>query len=253
MCARAQCAARERVDWGQVPTRRHAWLPSDIGGPQVALGRAGDGPKVFPWWEAALVALCGARGGDLRSPTFPRLAPPRLWLGLAPRSSAGPNFERFLERCPLDSKFSCDNIWVSKCMLFLRSSNVFDGWLDLPPPGHALYCSESECNHSACTIAVLAKPKAGKALLDHLLRAPPLEPLRHKLQPSEAAPTRRVMSVRRARGLGVGLGVRVRVGVGERYRNGGARKDVRLAAATLPPPSFAIPIAPAASVTPPWP
>lgn len=135
MCARAQCAARERVDWGQVPTRRHAWLPSDIGGPQVALGRAGDGPKVFPWWEAALVALCGARGRDLRSATFPRLAPPRLWLGLAPRSSAGPNFERFLERCPLDSKFSCDNIWVSKCMLFLRSSNLFDGWLDLPPLG----------------------------------------------------------------------------------------------------------------------
>ena len=124
---------------GPGPEALNAWLPSDIGGPQVALGRAGGGPKVVPWWEAALVALCGARGRDLRSPTFPRLAPPRLWLGLAPRSSAGPNFERFLERCPLDSKFSCDNIWVSKCMLFLRSSNLFDGWLDLPPLGHALY------------------------------------------------------------------------------------------------------------------
>ena len=61
---------------GPGPEALNAWLPSDIGGPQVALGRAGDGPKVFPGWEAALVALCGARGGDLRSPTFPRLAPP---------------------------------------------------------------------------------------------------------------------------------------------------------------------------------
>ena len=60
VCARAQCAARERVDWGQVPTRRLVWLPSDIGGPQVALGRAGDGPKVFPWWEAALVGRSAA-------------------------------------------------------------------------------------------------------------------------------------------------------------------------------------------------
>ena len=46
-----------------VAAKRH-WL--DIGGPQrlrcVALGRAGDGPKVFPGWEAASdVALCGAR------------------------------------------------------------------------------------------------------------------------------------------------------------------------------------------------
>ena len=117
--------------------------------------------------------------------------------------------------------------------------------------GCIVYSTVAKCNLSACTIALLAKPKAGKALLDHLLRAPPLEPLRHKLQPSEAAPTRRVMSVRRARGLGLGLGVRV--GVGERYRNGGARKDVRLAAASLPPPSSAKPIAPAASVTPSWP
>ena len=77
-----------------------------------------------------MVALCGARGGDLRSATFPRLAPPRLQV---PEVWLGPNFERFLERCPLDSEFSCDNIWVSKCMFFLRSSRVTDGWLSLPP------------------------------------------------------------------------------------------------------------------------
>ena len=55
-----------------------ALLPKAIAGPQVALGRAGDGPRAFPGWEAASVALCGARGGDLRLPTFPRLAPPAL-------------------------------------------------------------------------------------------------------------------------------------------------------------------------------
>ena len=34
---------------------------------KVALGRAGDGPKVFPWWEAALVALCGTAAPGERS------------------------------------------------------------------------------------------------------------------------------------------------------------------------------------------
>ena len=123
---------------GPGPEALNVWLPSDIGGPQVALGRAGDGPKVFPGWEAALVALCGARGGDLRSATFPRLAPPRPQV---PEVRLGPIFESFLERCPLDSEFSCDNIWVPKCMFVLRSSNLFDGWLDLPPLRHALYSS----------------------------------------------------------------------------------------------------------------
>ena len=60
---------------GPGPEALNVWLPSDIGGPQVALGRAGDGPKVFPGWEAALVALCGARGGDLRSRLFRALPP----------------------------------------------------------------------------------------------------------------------------------------------------------------------------------
>ena len=72
----------------RLAAKRH-WWPSAGRSP---LERAGDGPKVFLWWEAALVALCGARGGDLRSATFPRLAPPRLWLGLAPRSSAWADF-----------------------------------------------------------------------------------------------------------------------------------------------------------------
>jgi len=45
---------------------------------QVALGRAGDGPRVFPKWEAASVALCGARGGDLRAADFSAPSPPGL-------------------------------------------------------------------------------------------------------------------------------------------------------------------------------
>ena len=100
-----QCAAREKGSTGarsrraatsRVAAKRHC------GGPQVALGWAGDVPKVFPGCGrsqvggAALVALCGTRGGDLRSPTFPRLAPP--WAP-SPRRSVrlGPIFERFLE------------------------------------------------------------------------------------------------------------------------------------------------------------
>ena len=138
MCARAQCAARETVDWGHVPRRRHAWLPSDIGGLRSALGRAGDGPKAFPSWEAALVALCGARGGDFRFATFPRLAPPGPQV---PEVRLGPNFARFLERCPLDSEFSCDHFLSFESMFFLRSSNPFDGWFSLPPPQHGPYIS----------------------------------------------------------------------------------------------------------------
>jgi hypothetical protein len=49
-----------------------------IGGPQVALGRSGDGPRAFPGWKAASVALCGARGGDLRAHDFSAPTPPGL-------------------------------------------------------------------------------------------------------------------------------------------------------------------------------
>ena len=96
-----------------------------------------------------MVALCGARGGDLRSATFPRLAPPRPQV---PEVRLGPIFERFLERCPLDSELSCDNIWVSKCMLFLRSRYSAGGWLSLYPPStmiHGPYRS-SRGRHSRC-------------------------------------------------------------------------------------------------------
>ena len=77
------------------------------------------------------MALCGARGGDFRSATFPRLAPPGPQV---PEVRLGPNFARFLERCPLDSEFSCDHFLSFESMFFLRSSRVTDGWFSLSPP-----------------------------------------------------------------------------------------------------------------------
>merc|ERR1712194_643929 len=86
-----------------------------------------------PWWRSAAPGEAIFVGRLFRA-----LPPLGFGLDLLPEVRLGPNFERFLERCPLDSKFSCDNIWVSKCKLFLRSSNLFDGWLNLPPLRHAL-------------------------------------------------------------------------------------------------------------------
>ena len=64
-------------------------------------------------------------------------------------------------------------------------------WSEPPPLSIAVSRSSGMQCISARTLGLLAKPKAGKTLLDHLLRAPPLEPPRHEPQPSEAPPTRR--------------------------------------------------------------
>ena len=83
-----------------------------------------------------MVALCGARGGDFRFATFPRLAPPGPQV---PEVRLGPNFARFLERCPLDSEFSCDHFLSFESMFFLRSRCSAHGWFSLPPPQHGPY------------------------------------------------------------------------------------------------------------------
>jgi hypothetical protein len=54
------CPARKRAVWACRQVVSAAALAAKaIGGPQVALGRAGDGPRAFPGWEAGL-------GGALR-------------------------------------------------------------------------------------------------------------------------------------------------------------------------------------------
>ena len=106
----------------------------------VASGRSGAG-----WgWSQGLPLVRGGLGGALRrqgrrfsSGDFSAACPP--WAA-SPRSSRlGPNFARFLARCPLDSKFSCDHFLSFESMFFLRSSRVTDGWFSLPPPQHGPY------------------------------------------------------------------------------------------------------------------
>ena len=78
------------------------------------------------------MALCGARGGDLRSATFPRRAPPGSQV---PEVRLGPIFERFLEtKVSIRLEFFLDNILVSKCTLVLRSSNLFLWLVRSTPP-----------------------------------------------------------------------------------------------------------------------
>jgi hypothetical protein len=77
--------ARIKGSSGRQVVSAAALAAKAIGGPQVALGRAGDGPRAFPGWESASVALCGARGGDLRAGDFSAPTPP--WAA-SPRSSA---------------------------------------------------------------------------------------------------------------------------------------------------------------------
>jgi hypothetical protein len=82
--------ARIKGSSGRQVVSAAALAAKAIGGPQVALGRAGDGPRAFPSWVggglgAASVALCGARGDDLRAADFS--APTPLRWAASPRSS----------------------------------------------------------------------------------------------------------------------------------------------------------------------
>ena len=103
----------------------------------VASGRSGAG-----WgWSQGLPLVKGGLGGALRRQRrrfsfrdFSAACPPPG--PQVPEVRLGPNFARFLERCPLDSEFSCDHFLSFESMFFLRSSNPFDGWFSLPPPRH---------------------------------------------------------------------------------------------------------------------
>jgi hypothetical protein len=86
------------------------------------------------------VALCGARGGDLRAadfsaPTPPGLQIPKVW----PDRVGVLKSVKFTELCSFDSESSEKKILLTKYVFLLRSSNPFDRWLCLPPPQHGPY------------------------------------------------------------------------------------------------------------------
>jgi hypothetical protein len=100
-----------------------------IAGPQVALGRAGDGPRAFPGWEAASVALCGARGGDLRAADSPAPTPPGLQVPEVRLGGVGVlKSVKFTELCSFDSESSEKKILLIEYVFILRSSRVLDRW-----------------------------------------------------------------------------------------------------------------------------
>ena len=104
-------ARKGRLGPGPDAPPRLVWLPSDIvvalrslwGGLGMSLRSSlGVGGAR---WEAALVALCGTRGGDLRSRLFRALPPPGLQVP-AEVFGLGRFLKDFLkQRCPLDSEF----------------------------------------------------------------------------------------------------------------------------------------------------
>ena len=113
-----------------------------IAGPQVALGRAGDGPRAFPGWEAASVAPCGARGGDLRAADSPAPTPPGLQVPEVRLGGVGVlKSVKFTELCSFDSESSEKKILLIEYVFILRSTNVTDrrGSVYLPLNAHGPY------------------------------------------------------------------------------------------------------------------
>jgi hypothetical protein len=80
------CPARKRVVWASGRKRLRVGCPRPLLALRSLWGGLGTRPRAFPVWEAASVALCGARGGDLRAadssaPTPPGLQVPEVRLG----------------------------------------------------------------------------------------------------------------------------------------------------------------------------
>ena len=86
------------------------------------------------------MALCGARGGDLRAadssaPTPPGLQVPEVRLGgVGVLKSV-----KFTELCSFDSESSEKKILLIEYVFILRSTNVTDRWKCLSPPQHGPY------------------------------------------------------------------------------------------------------------------
>ena len=147
----SSAAGRAKGSSGRQVISASAFAAKAIAGPQVALGRAGDGPRAFPGWEAASVAPCGARGGDLRAADFSAPTPPGLQVPKVRPDRVGVlKSVTFTELCSFDSESSEKKILLIEYVFILRSSNPFDGWLCLPPPQHGPYLVSIFCAGIAC-------------------------------------------------------------------------------------------------------
>ena len=133
----SSAAGRAKGSSGRQVISASAFAAKAIAGPQVALGRAGDGPRAFPGWEAASVAPCGARGGDLRAADFSAPTPPGLQVPKVRPDRVGVlKSVTFTELCSFDSESSEKKILLIEYVFILRSTNVTDRWKCLSPPQH---------------------------------------------------------------------------------------------------------------------
>ena len=83
------------------------------------------------------MALCGARGGDLRAADSPVPTPPRLQVPEVRLGEVGVlKSVTFTELCSFDSESSEKKTLLIKYVFLLRSTNVTDRWKCLSPPQH---------------------------------------------------------------------------------------------------------------------
>ena len=75
------------------------------------------------------MALCGARGGDLRAADSPVPTPPRLQVPEVRLGGVGVlKSVKFTELCSFDSESSEKKILLIEYVFLLRSSRVLDRW-----------------------------------------------------------------------------------------------------------------------------
>ena len=96
-------------------------------GPQVARGRAGDGPKVFPRWDAAPVPLSGPLLAICFQMDIRCLPPPGSCYRWGVKSV------KVTEWCFFDAEKHINKDLLRQYTLLLRSNNVTGGWKCLPP------------------------------------------------------------------------------------------------------------------------
>ena len=127
-------SGRQVVSASACTAQGHCW-PS---------GRSGAGwgrSQGLPWVGGGLGGALrrqgrrASRAGDFSAPTPPGLQVPKV----RPDRVGVLKSVTFTELCSFDSESSEKKILLIEYVFILRSSNPFDGWLCLPPPGHALY------------------------------------------------------------------------------------------------------------------
>ena len=99
-------------------------------GPQVAQGRAGDGPKVFTRWDAAPVPLSGPLLAICFRVDIRCLPPPGSCYRWGVKSA------KVTEWCSFDSESPINNVLFRQYIVLLRLNNPTGGWKCLPPGQH---------------------------------------------------------------------------------------------------------------------